>query len=226
MICTAEGHSFDKCSSYEYKDKVLDRLWKGRDDHTIRNIEQKQGLLKLKLVRSPVTRALAAWLTWVGQNSPMNQVENTFHDFVYGNMIKHDNAHWTPQVKQCGRVSQPNYIHLKVEDRDKWADKYVHWMALRHEVAMHGGVKLETKNKCPGYGCSAAGVMEKYYTPKIFEHVVQHFQHDITAYNYQEDTNEWRKIIHQHNLASSQERDFNMSSVQEDLLLLDKDLFE
>merc|ERR1719161_2100002 len=159
---------------------------------------------KVKLVRNPVTRALAAWPTWVGKHDAetikyLNEVEDHFPDFVDGNMLKVPNPHWTHQVHHCNWYNDDvGYKVLRVENRGNWGQQELRALGVMEAAQKFGGLSTQNQNACPGHGCSAAPVMKKYYTLESFDKVVRHYWQDIKAYNYQEEVQGWRKVIEEH----------------------------
>lgn len=191
-------------SEYMKKSRILDRLWEGRSTFEIMQAERDPTLQKFKLVRNPLTRTLAGWLTWTGRHSEKvrmegNEVEDDFADFVNNTMKKVRNPHWSEQFRQCSwneEGSPVKFTILKVEDRDEWADEYVEKLQLAPEVALNGGMeKLNNGHRCPGHGCSAAPLMKKYYTLEVLDEVAEFFKRDIEAYNYTAEVAAWREVI-------------------------------
>jgi hypothetical protein len=188
--CSEKGHL-----------EILDRLWRGRTNEEIAAIEQDPTLRKIRLVRNPVTRVLAAWLTWVGKRDPgeINYVESSFPDFVRKGLRTRRNPHWNNEVDVCASHTDPQYDFLKVEERESWGDTYAHLLSITEEIGRNGGLRQRHGTKCPGYGCSAAGVMLAHYTLEIFDQVAQHYSRDIQAYNYSDEVAGWRDLVANNN---------------------------
>jgi len=79
LFCYAKGGSENVCASdlkWNKKDAIVDRLFRDHGRNFIQQIREDKNVSKYMLVRNPLTRVLAAWLTWVGRSESGHRVED------------------------------------------------------------------------------------------------------------------------------------------------------
>mmetsp|Transcript_75397 Transcript_75397/g.228494 ORF Transcript_75397/g.228494 Transcript_75397/m.228494 type:complete len:308 (-) Transcript_75397:70-993(-) len=196
-VCDAEGHGHACREGYRKRTQALDYLWWRHSDEEIQELYKLASLPKLKLVRNPLTRVLAAWLTWVTQAQPgsYNYVEASFGDFVRGSMVQRPNCHWSRQPRHCGEDEGVPWEVLKVEERDVWGPAVLQRLGLASAAGTNGGIQTQQRQACPGHRCSAMPLMTKYYTPELMRLVRAHYAEEIARYNYTEALDRWQDAI-------------------------------
>mmetsp|Transcript_124945 Transcript_124945/g.347878 ORF Transcript_124945/g.347878 Transcript_124945/m.347878 type:complete len:322 (-) Transcript_124945:300-1265(-) len=197
VICDFEGHGRACHQGYHNKTQALDYLWWRHSEGEITAIYQDSTLPKIKLVRNPITRVLAAWLTWVTERHPgdYNYVEDSFEDFVRNSMMLRSNCHWSRQIRHCGEDEGVSYELLKVEDRHLWGPGILARFGLLSAAKANGGIQTGVNHHCPGHACSATPLVTKYYNRELVLLVKQHYSEEIARYNYTSDFQKWEDTI-------------------------------
>merc|ERR1711937_986097 len=109
---------------------------------------------------------------------------------------KNPDCHWQSQSSQCGmQETRIRYNAFRVERRRSWSAQFSKNFGLQAGVKLMGGVKTSNNTACPGYQCSAAPLMTRYYTISLFDKVAKHYAQDIELFGYQKEVNEWRRAI-------------------------------
>lgn len=202
-LCAAGGSDAEMCrrASWDTKDGLVDRLFRDRNrgDDEINATVHDASIMRLMITRSPVTRVLAAWLTWVGRLNSGHAVESTFPEFVDGSM-RHTDEHWRLQSHYCGIPMGAEFRFLKTEHRSNWGADLLADLHLTAAGRVAGLEALQGRKEgnvtcCPCYACPAARVMTKYYTPAAFEKVISFYQEDTERFGYQSDVRTWRETL-------------------------------
>lgn len=196
-ICDSEGHGQVCHDGYSNRSQALNYLWWRNPDEKVKAFYNDSELPKVKLIRNPLTRVLAAWLTWVSRALPgeYNYVEDDFGDFVRHSMSNRSNCHWSRQVRHCGEDEGVQYELLKVEERGAWGPRILHRMGLTSAAQLNGGIRTDQLQSCPGHACSAMPLVKKYYTPELVRLVKKWYAEEIMRYNYTEMFDTWEDAI-------------------------------
>lgn len=195
--CDAEGRGAACHAGYRSRTQALDYLWWRHSDAEVAAVYGDASLPKVKLVRNPLTRVLAAWLTWVGRARPgdYNYVEEDFGDFVRRSLATRANCHWSRQPRHCGEDEGVPWELLKVEERHLWGPRLLQRLGLLGPAAANGGIRTEARGECPGHECSATPFVARHYTPELVELVRAHYAEEIARYNYTADVERWAERI-------------------------------
>jgi len=196
-LCLHAGGGGDCWGDYDKKVGNLDFLWWRHTPGEVAAVYRNHTIQKIKLVRNPLTRVLAAWLTWVSKKAKgtYNWVDEKFSDFVKHSMRRRTNCHWARQLRFCSEDEGLEYELYRVEERKTWGPQLLQRLGLLEDAKVAGGIRTVPHNHCPGHDCSATPLMLKYYTLELVQIVAEHFAEEIHRYNYTEQVRKWEVAV-------------------------------
>mmetsp|Transcript_20706 Transcript_20706/g.59987 ORF Transcript_20706/g.59987 Transcript_20706/m.59987 type:complete len:359 (+) Transcript_20706:31-1107(+) len=215
-LCISAGGGTECFQTYKMKVDLIDFLWWRHSEAEVRRVYRNESIKKIKLVRNPITRVLAAWLTWVTKKAvgDYNYVEDTFEGFVKNSMATRVNCHWDLQPKFCGEDEGIRWELYKVEDRDFWGPRLLERTGLSAAAQINGGINMQQHQSCPGHGCSAMPLMLKYYTVELVNLVAKFYEEEIRRYNYTEAVRQWEAAIRFQEFEDRLRKDSMLSSLR------------